>query len=341
MAKKYLVMCSLIIGLFIVLIGCNTQTEQVSSESSDTSSKPTSLLIGTGSEGGSYFYVGSGIADVVNKNMSNVKVTAQSTAGGVENLRRVSSGDMDFGIFTSSDLAITLEDETVDLSKIKLLTAGHVNIRHIVVREDSGITSMDELFVKGRKIGTGAPGSAIVTEAETYLDIYGLTFDDIEEAPLSSSEQANALKDNNIDGAILVGGIPTASLSDVSTSIDVKVLPATDEFIEKFKQYQPDAFPINIPGGTYRGMEEEFQTFGSAAFIAVRADIEEQLIYEFLKAIQENTDEIAKIHPTGSEYTVENSFRGADYLVKDLELKYHPGAVKWYEEKNAWTGEYQ
>ena len=329
---------SLIASLTFGLMGCGNQVAKSTSSSTQSTGKSENILIGTAGEGGSYFYIGNGIADVINKN-TQYKATAQSTAGGVENLRRMNNQDMDFGFAATNDLESTLNDNTMDPAKVKVVSSGHTNIFQIVVRADSDIKSVEQLFTKGKRIGIGEPGSAIQVLAENLLSVYGLTREDIKAAPFSQSEQANALKDSTIDGAIFGGGIPTSSISDLATTVGARILPVSNELIEKLKKKQPDLFSVKVPGGSYKGIDQPVQVYGSSAVFLVRADLPEEMVYEVLKSIHKNTGQLSKIHPSGAEYTIEHAFRGADYYSKQLGMKFHPGAIKWYKENGVWNKE--
>lgn len=294
-----------------------------------------SVLLGTAGEGGSYYFIGQGIADVIN-NQTDISATAQSTAGGTENSRRIVAGDMDLGLLRTVDLEGTIEDGTVDVADLKAVASGHANVTQPTVRADSDIETMDELFSEGMRIGTGEPGSGIQADARDLLAAHDLTLDDIQSAPLSQSEQATALQDDTIDGAVLGAGIPLAAVSEVASTSGARILPATDDFIERMREYQPDLFPFEIPGGTYDGIEEPVPAFATPVVLVVRSDMPDDTVYELVQTIQQNTEEIAQIHEGGAEYTMDNAFRGADYYTEDLGLEFHSGAIQWYEEQGVW-----
>lgn len=324
---------ALVLALVLSASGCGGSP-------SGSSNEVKSILIGTAGQGGTYYFVGQGIANVISKN-TDIKASAQATAGGIENARRLATGDMDAALLRTVDLRATFEDGSVKRSDLRAVASGHANVVHVVVRADSKIKTMDQLFVKGARIGTGEPGSAIQGDAKDLLAVYGLTLKDIKEAPLSQSEQAKALQDGEIDGAILPAGVPISSVSEVATNVGARILPTTDEFLDEMRQYQPDLFPFEIPAGTYSGIDKPVKTFAVPVIFAVRADLPDDTVYEIVKAIQQNTKGIARVHPSGAEWTTENAFRGADYFNNELGLKFHPGAIKWYKQQDVWTGKYK
>ncbi|PUU99095.1 C4-dicarboxylate ABC transporter substrate-binding protein, partial [Acinetobacter baumannii] len=83
-----------------------------------------------------------------------------------------------------------------------------------VVRQDSGITSIDQL--KGKSVAVGAAGSGAEANARQILESYGITYEDVNEQFLSFAEGAYALKDKTVDAAFVTAGFPTAAVQDVA-----------------------------------------------------------------------------------------------------------------------------
>jgi uncharacterized protein len=324
-----------IVGLVVVASGCS-----LAPGSGGGGGEGGDLVIGTAGEGGTYFYVGQGMASVIEE-YTDLTATSQGTAGGTENARRISSGDMDIGLASPDDIERTIEDGTVDPANLRVLMSGHPTVTHIAVREDSEYRSLEDLLTEGQSLGVGEPGSNIQYEASNVLEVYGLTVDDVEGAPLSQSEQATALQNGEIEGAFLGGGVPLAAASEVATNVGVRILPIPDEVLGRYLERNPDEFAYVIPGGTYEGTPDDVQTTAYATIVLVRADLPDDEAYEVTKAIHEHPDEIAEVHPAGGEYTLDNAFIKADYYTGELGLQFHPGAVNWYEEQGVWSEEYE
>src|SRR5680860_966233 len=77
-----------------------TEAEEVSSEASDTY-----LSIAGGSQGGTSYIIGGGMASLIDKYLDNVFVTTEATTGAVENARLVASDDAQMG-FILADTAM-------------------------------------------------------------------------------------------------------------------------------------------------------------------------------------------------------------------------------------------
>jgi hypothetical protein len=69
----------------------------------------------------------------------------------------------------------------------------------------------------------------------------------------------------------------------------------------------------------------------TANVILVDQDLEEQLVYNIVKAVFENIDKLRASHPSMKKFSLDMATIGS--LVP-----FHPGAVKYYKEQGVWTG---
>jgi len=82
---------------------------------------------------------------------------------------------------------------------------------------------------------------------------------------------------------------------------------------------------FDIPEGTYPGQVEIVHTVAQPNFLAVRADIDEEVVYLITKTIYENLSFLTGIHLATSHMSLERAVAG-------LPLPLHPGALRYYEE---------
>jgi TRAP transporter TAXI family solute receptor len=292
--------------------------------------------IGTAGSGGTFYYLGSGIANVVTKYVKEVKLTPEATGGGIENLRRMNRGALELALITPSDMAVVLRDHTGGPDKISVMGGAHDSVLHVVARKDRGYKTAKEFYHKGVKIGIGEPGSAVQTVNIAGLKVFGLTVKDVEAHPISQAECAEAIKDGVIEGYMGGSGVPLAAVSNVTQSIDAVVLPFTDEEIDRFKGDFPYFYPFTIPANTYRGQDKPVRTPGYPSMLMARSDLPTDLIYKIIKAIYEHPGEIGQVHPAGKSLTIDAAYKGVDYAYS-LGYKFHPGTVKYLKEEKKWN----
>ena len=82
-------------------------------------------------------------------------------------------------------------------------------------------------------------------------------------------------------------------------------------------------------------MAQPVQTLGIPAYLIAKKDMSEDMAYQITRNIFEHNDEVAKVHRAGTEYTVENALKHVGLLLK-MGCRFHPGAVKYYQEKGVW-----
>jgi TRAP transporter TAXI family solute receptor len=183
------------------------------------------IAIGTGGTGGVYYPIGGALANLLSKNMPGVQATAEVTGGSVDNLKLINSGQSEIG-FSMADAALDALNG-VDKFKgtkvpLQTLMVLYPNIMHVVTIEGTGITTVADL--KGKRVSTGAPGSATEVMAFRVIEAAGLDKDkDMKRERLSVAESVNAIKDHKIDAFFWVGGLPTAGVTDLAATPGVKI----------------------------------------------------------------------------------------------------------------------
>ena len=133
------------------------------------------LSIATGGSGGVYQVYGGGVAEMLSPASSASATTAETTSASVDNLLLVAGGD--------SDVAFTLADTAIDAvsgneSFERPLAAARARERstrtspHVVVPDDSGIETIEDL--KGKTVSIGAPNSGTEIIGLRLMEVAGL-----------------------------------------------------------------------------------------------------------------------------------------------------------------------
>ena len=111
----------------------------------------------------------------------------------------------------------------------------------------------------------------------------------------------------------------------LSEELEVSVLSYTeeelDQILEKDSRYQK----ITIPAGTYRGQEESVRTFGFPVFLCAGVEMEEELAYEIVRAMDTNIRKAGDPHLAAME--------DKSFLCQEGPALLHEGARRYYTEK--------
>ena len=195
----------------------------------------------------------------------------------------------------------------------------------MVARADSGIKNFMDL--KGKRVNIGNPGSGQRGTMEVLMGALGWTNDDFKLASeLKSAEQSQALCDNKVDAMVFTVGHPSGSIQEATTSCDSVLVNVTGPAVDKLVADNAYYRKATIPGGMYRGNDEDTQTFGVGATFVSSAKVPDEVIYQVVKAVFENFDEFKKLHPAFANLKQEE-------MVKDgLSAPLHNGAVTYYKE---------
>ncbi|MFS8579425.1 MAG: TAXI family TRAP transporter solute-binding subunit [Novibacillus thermophilus] len=117
--------------------------------SADAANRKSELVLGTGSQGGTYYPLGGEIANIWNNYIDGVNVTNTETGASVENLVSIRDGTMDLGMTVHVPAREALEGTgEFDGSPVENFAfIGHIypEVVQIVTREATGINSLDEL----------------------------------------------------------------------------------------------------------------------------------------------------------------------------------------------------
>lgn len=290
------------------------------------------VTIGTGGVTGVYYPTGGAICRLVNKTRKEhgIRCSVESTGGSVYNANAIANGELDMGV-VQSDVQYnayngtgTFKDRGAD-KDLRAVFSVHPEPFTVVARKDSGITKFAQL--KGKRVNIGNPGSGQRNTMEVVMKVLGWTKDDFKLASeLKSAEQAKALCDNKVDAIVFTVGHPNGSIKEATTSCDAVLVSVTGPEIDKLVKENGYYRKAVIPGGMYRGTDEDTATFGVGATFVSSAKVPENVIYNAVKAVFENFDDFKKLHPAFAVLEKEE-------MIKDgLSAPLHDGAAKYYKE---------
>jgi TRAP transporter TAXI family solute receptor len=290
----------------------------------------TRLSIATGGTGGVYYPLGGGLANVLSKSIPGVEATAEVTSASVDNIKLVGAG--------KADIAFTLGDTAADgfngVGKFKekvpvrAITVLYANKSQWVTVEGTGVQKMQDL--KGRRIGTGAPGSGTEIIALRILEAYGIDPEkDVKREKLSVAESVNALKDRKIDAFFWSGGVPTSAVTDLAATpgMKIKLLDHADAIPAMVKKYGPLYVKGNIPAGSYPGQAKDVAVADVWNLLVVNEKMDEKLAHDVAKAIFEKKADLVAVHAEAKNIDLANQYGVGS------PIPFHPGAVRYFTEK--------
>ncbi len=288
------------------------------------------LGFGGGPEGGTFQYFSNGISSRLSKMLPNVEISNMASAGSVENVRRVNSGEIDFGIAYSGDTYLALNgrltNDTNKYPNVDAVAYLYGAPAHLIVLEGSGINTVADLA--GKRIAVGGAGSGAAAAAQRYFEALGL-WAKMKVEFIGYSKAASAIGDGLIDAMWVFAGFPNSSVIQAAASNKIKIL-STYEAGEKggaFAQY-PFYAPVTIPAGTYSGVDYEVKTFQDSALWVAGKHVKPEHVYAAVSNIftDEGLAYMVKVKSTAKAMSVAGGLTG-------IVTPVHPGAAKFWKEK--------
>jgi len=289
------------------------------------------IAIATGGTGGVYYPLGGGMANVLSKHVPGMQASARVTGGSVDNLKLIGS--------QQSEVALVMVDAALDALKgedkfkgspvdVRTLMVLYPNRMHVVSMEGTGIEKMSDL--KGKRVSTGSPGSATEVMAFRVIEAAGLDKDkDMRRERLGVAESVNALKDRKIDAFFWVGGLPTAAVTDLGATPNVKIKMIDHaDTVEKMNKKYDNLYTTGvIPAKTYPGQDKDNPIAVVQNILVANAKMSDKVAYDIVKTFIEKRDELVAVHAEAESIKLENQ------SPKNSPIPWHPGAVKYFSEK--------
>jgi len=291
------------------------------------------ITIGTGGVTGVYYPTGGAICRLVNKGRKDhgIRCSVESTGGSIYNIKTIRAGELEFGVAQSDwqyhayNGTSRFEDDGA-FEGLRAVFSVHPEPFTVVARADSGVTTFDDL--KGKRVNIGNPGSGQRGTMEVLMEAKGWTTDDFALATeLKAAEQSAALCDNQIDAMVYTVGHPSGSIQEATTACDSVLVTVSGDAVDGLVNDNPYYRTATIPGGMYRGNDEDTQTFGVGATFVSSDAVSEEAVYTVVKSVFENFDDFRGLHPAFANLDPQ------EMATAGLSAPLHAGAAKYYKEQ--------
>jgi len=264
------------------------------------------------------------------KQSADFKVRAQSSAGSVENLRKVNSGKAQMGVVYSGHVYLgrngQMKNDPRKYEDVLAVAWLYGAPAQLVVRKDSGIKSTADLV--GKKVGVGNAGSGAFANCELFFTHMGI-WDKIERNAMGYNDAAQAFGNNQLDAFWLFTAFPSGAVIMAAQTNDVELVNlCMDADKSGFFDKYPYFSKITVPAETYRGVGYESPSFQDSALWVANTKVSDDTVYNMLSMIY--TDE-GLAHMLEQKKTFKNM--SLDTGANGVVTPWHPGAVKFWKEK--------
>jgi TRAP transporter TAXI family solute receptor len=300
--------------------------------------KPQNFLLATASTGGTYYPVGVAISTLTKVKLQPKKkigMSAINSAGSGENVKLLRENEAQFAILQglfgyyawNGKGPLTQDGPQKELRSVTMLWQNVEQFTILSGKAKTG-TIADIADLKGERLSLGKKNSGTIGSNKTILRNLGLDAEkDFKLIHVGYGPSADALQNGQIVGMSTPAGVPAGAVTRALAAMGSKVtiLDFTDEQAQKADGGLNLWTRYIIPAGTYPGQDKDVKTIAQPNFLAVRADIDEEAVYQITKTIYENLPFLNAIHKATRAIKPEKALAG-------LPMPLHPGAARYYRE---------
>ena len=271
--------------------------------------QPVQLALGGGLPGDPYQILGGGIAAILNRDVPGMSAKLGSTDGGVSNVRMLDADRSGLG-FCQADTAVTAFEGGERFKgkpvPVRALAVLYVNRMQVVTTAGAEIHSFADL--RGKRVSTGAPGSATETMAFRLLAAAGLDRhkDLATRERLNLVDSSDSLRDGELDAYFVSTGAPNSTIRDLADTrgMELALVDHADLAGKVIARYGSVYFPDVIPAGTYPGQVADNAQVSVANILLVVDAMPDAQATAILGAIWAGRAELAQAHPEARHFTV-------------------------------------
>lgn len=343
MATKFLhsLAFMILVSTILLLPGCPGSDTGGEAGGTASNQRQQFIDLGTAPGAGAFFPVGTAIAEVLNEHKGDNKwrVQAKGSRGSLENIRRLEAKEFQLGMSNSaiSWFALQGQGEWSTPQQIRSVVTLAPNVAMFLTKRDSGIKTIADF--KGKRIVLGPEGAGFEMFVTLILKEHGVELTDITALNAEQGKAVELLADGAIDAAFLGGAVPTISVQQACSNMDILLIPfdeaARARLIEKYPFFQAATIPATLERDgksepTYRGMTEDFQGLDVGKMhLITHEQVDEDLVYRLTKTLWENRAAVVERHVVGKTINEKNA-------AKPNGVPFHPGAVRFYKEIGIW-----
>jgi len=325
-------------GLILVSTACMSTSEL--SADAEPQGASGGIAFATLDQGSAWYNYGAAIGSQIEDVVDGAKVEVLPYSGGIGNPELIAQGEAQiatsFSAVTSwaynGTAGTPFEEEPFD--NLRVLVGG-IDQYYFgpIAPANAKFESLDEIVdgEMGIDIVSQPRGSLGDIGTNMVLEAYGAGTDDVESwggsfEPTSTDVATTAIGDRNADLWIqaITAGHP--GITELAQTSDIKILPISDDAVEALSDYGLTA--ATLPGGTFRGQDDDVQLVGFNTSIIASADLDEETAYEITKAIIEGADVLAEANAGMAGF--DPALAASEGMTSGVPL--HPGAERYYAE---------
>ena len=316
----------------IAFSGCERFQKPLITTDTHDAAETTGLTILGGTPGGSFLPFATAVSEIAAQHEPQLEIAVETSAGSVENTRRVNENPASLGIAFASESHLGYHGQEVFAEEgaktnIRAVTLLYTAYAQIAVLADSDIHQFEDLV--GKKIESGKMGSGSAQTMERLAKSAGI-WNQITLPYKGFNEGAAALQAGEADAFHMLVSVPNDAMAQLAATNEIRMLdmdgPAqASGFYEQYPFYLSGTLPM----GAYGGKVAPVNTLLMPALLIAHKDVPAEIVYAILQQVYSPEGLQALLDATGAATditTVEN-------VPKAFVIPLHPGAYRFWNEQ--------
>lgn len=265
---------------------------------------------------------GTAVAKIL-KEKAGMNVVIQPNAGEAALLALVGRGEAEFGIANIFEV----ENAKAANPNLRLIGSLHPLRGAFWVRKDTTMRTIADL--KGKRVGMGYSAMRTLDPMiKAILATGGLTEKDVTPVLIPNVIRgADDFSSGSADMFFFAFGAPKVREVDASVG-GIRALEIPESGMAAAKKIVPEGYLTPAaPNPFFIGVEKPMGVYSWDNMIFASAKVSDEAIYKLIDTLEKNKAELVEIQPALREFSP-----AALYTAYDL--PYHPGALKYFKEKN-------
>ena len=316
----------------IAFSSCERLQKPLTTVDTQDASQTTGLTILGGTSGGSFLPFATAVSKIAAQHELQLEIVVETSAGSVENTRRVNENPASLGITFASESHLGYHGQEVFAEEgaktnIRAVTLLYTAYAQIAVLADSDIHQFEDLIDK--KITSGRMGSGSAQTMERLAKSAGI-WNQITLPYKGFNEGAAALQTGEVDAFHMLVSVPNDAMAQLAATNEIRMLdmdaPAqASGFYEQYPFYLSGTLPV----GAYDSKVAPVNTLLMPALLIAHKDVPAEIVYAILQRVYSPEGLQALQAATGAATditTVEN-------VPKAFVIPLHLGAYQFWNEQ--------
>ncbi|MGM1062101.1 TAXI family TRAP transporter solute-binding subunit [Saccharothrix sp. Mg75] len=279
------------------------------------------LTVAAGSPVGVYAKLSTALADAWTRDPGIPRPQVTETSGSVDNLQRLRGNQAQVG-FSAADAAADAAAGTGGGHKLYALARMHDDYLQLVVRADVPATKLSEL--RGMRVSLGAPDSGVRLIAERLLTSAGMSVGDLQPSYHDLQASTDRMREGALDAFFWSGGVPTDAVTDLATTVKLRMLDLGDVLPALRRTYQVYG-SATLPASAYQLGGGPVVTLVVRNFLLVNDTMPDDVAEALVRGLFAAQPALVAASPVARSIEVRSA-------IETTPVELHPGAMRYYRD---------